>query len=487
MLDPFSFKFAIKFVDGDPSQNVFDLAATGDMTAVIIAAILAIVAATAGILYFARNRQSVMASAKSTLGSHVHMRGSQTSKGGSFALIVIAVAALALSLVTFIGSGSAKAMAEGQLGVPVVKAQVMDDGSVNINPIHLKNSHDTQIKVQSSRFETEAEAYFDEEMRAAHCQITGLDGNVYDGDANGEYYHGDAYGRIAPGEAGDFNVHICGLTAEKANSYLEQVVYVAEITFEDAVVPVPEPTEFVYDGDFHHGVEFDSRYKLLPAFSGVEGVDEDSVIYAQDVKRDSQDEDPQPYVTSVKLNPGFVWDDEDQCDEVKDIKWTINPATLTIVTENGEWDYDMNEHTAPGHVEGLQSRAFAHGYGEDEDPVVYVDEYVNLDTTFITHYYESAEADPEGLVNEGTITFPEARSESGEIPAKASNYSSEYVREEGHLVINQIQFKHELEDGTLAEGVYAPDQSYEYNAKPHGDAPKYCMLKDDESQLAEDY
>ena len=82
MLDPFSFKFAIKFVAGDPSQNAFDLASTGDMTAVIIAAILAIVAATAGILYFARKRQSVMAGAKSTLGSHVHLRGQKTSRGG---------------------------------------------------------------------------------------------------------------------------------------------------------------------------------------------------------------------------------------------------------------------------------------------------------------------------------------------------------------------------------------------------------------------
>ena len=150
MIDPFAFKFAIKFVDGDPSENVFDLASTGDLTFAIVAAILAIVAIGAGMLYFVRNRQAVMATARSVRGTHVHMRGASKPKG-QFALIVFAVIALALSLITFVGSGTAKAIAEGQLGVPVVKAQVMDDGTININPIHLKNTHDTQIKVQSSR------------------------------------------------------------------------------------------------------------------------------------------------------------------------------------------------------------------------------------------------------------------------------------------------------------------------------------------------
>lgn len=162
MIDPFDVKFAIKFVDGDPSENFLNIAQTGDLLGCIIAAILAVVAIGAGVLYFVRHRQFIAESARAFVGSHGCGNYAAAKPKGQFFLIALAVVALVCSLATFIGSGAAKAIAEGQqLGVPVVTAQVMDDGTVNMLPLHIKNTKETDVKVKSSQTELEGEAWAD--------------------------------------------------------------------------------------------------------------------------------------------------------------------------------------------------------------------------------------------------------------------------------------------------------------------------------------
>ena len=148
MQEAFTLDYVIKFVNGDPEIVNPTVSQTGDMTAFVIAAVLAIIAIAAGVFFFVRNNKTVLQTARTTAGSYATMGGAFKPKG-QVAVLILAVVAAALSVVCFANAGANKAIASDE--PTTIEAQVFDDGTVNIPAMTVTNPYETtEMKIQGT-------------------------------------------------------------------------------------------------------------------------------------------------------------------------------------------------------------------------------------------------------------------------------------------------------------------------------------------------
>lgn len=463
MQDVFDFKFALKFVNGSENQggeNLASLAQTGDVLSLVIACILFVIAISAFVIWFKRKNNHFVNAGNHMANSHVATKGIT-----HYFILAFSVLALVLGMLFFISSPTVQALAAGeQLGVPVLKAYVNDDGTVTVNPLRMTNNKGTDIKALSSNCEINGEAFEEEGFQSSFVNIDGLGGKIYEKDPYfGQlYYTKDANNRIDEKDSDILNISLSGIDHDLAKSYIGQNVYIAQITFEDAVVPIPEVSELTYNGDYQQAVPENAHCYNIVTSEDDPSIPEECVAYAKHAS--VIDVEPIPYQSAIKLNPGFIWDDKTEDAQIVD--WTIGQAPLYVKTYSGEKDYYPDTCLdLGGEVEGFQiSKDYVEDPLNPEEYIVQENQEWAYLATYGTeekpeHYYQSG-------INNFNLIFDEVIPPEKQILALESDY---YVAETdlGNLTINRVKLD-----------VDNRDQEYIYNNQEQGDYVKVTGLEE---------
>lgn len=463
MQDVFDFKFALKFVNGSENQggeNLASLAQTGDVLSLVIACILFVIAISAFVIWFKRKNNHFVNAGNHMANSHVATKGIT-----HYFILAFSVLALVLGMLFFISSPTVQALAAGeQLGVPVLKAYVNDDGTVTVNPLRMTNNKGTDIKALSSNCEINGEAFEEEGFQSSFVNIDGLGGKIYEKDPYfGQlYYTKDANNRIDEKDSDILNISLSGIDHDLAKSYIGQNVYIAQITFEDAVVPIPEVSELTYNGDYQQAVPENAHCYNIVTSEDDPSIPEECVAYAKHAS--VIDVEPIPYQSGIKLNPGFIWDDKTEDAQIVD--WTIGQAPLYVKTYSGEKDYYPDTCLdLGGEVEGFQiSKDYVEDPLNPEEYIVQENQEWAYLATYGTeekpeHYYQSG-------INNFNLIFVGVIPPEKQILALESDY---YVAETdlGNLTINRVKLD-----------VDNRDQEYIYNNQEQGDYVKVTGLEE---------
>lgn len=363
-----SYYFAINFVDAQEGGNPEDVinvgAQTGDLFTFIVGFLLAAIAIASITIFFVRKR-SLCYSGKHSILSNAKFNKSQVM------LIICSLFALFLAFGIFTLNGVSKAVAANDdPEVIPINAQVFDDGHIEVDEATITNTAEHPVIFDKSILMLDETVMTDQKLQASVVTAKALGGIVYEGNPDeSEYSTLDAYDRLYPGETATINFYIDNLDGSTANSYIGKQVYLFGIECQDAVVPIPEATNFTYNGQEVQGVPTDSlnKYTLSegqphPATSDI------GAVTAKHVNRNSISDKVNNYVTKLTLNPGFVWDDELYPDRPIQLSWKINPCQVQFTWEGFEnKTYNNDEVEYSIQISNLQHES---GSTEEQDKIV---------------------------------------------------------------------------------------------------------------------
>lgn len=233
-----------------------------------------------------------------------------------------------------------QAFAEGS--VPIIKAYVSDNGSVEIKPPVLNNSKGTDIRYSITCVDLWGENWGDETLLQSNVKMDSNSETIWNNGPNGVEFSPEITGRIKVGESARVPIEITNLDAEYAKSLIGTNVYYCGITFEDAVIPYPEiEDEFIYDNKLHNpcpSCTLDSPYYLDEGDFQAK----DACVYGEDGK-------PIPYHVLLKLKNGYVWENPtaapDYNNEPYPIDWVIKkrPITPQWVVPGATWNIENQD------------------------------------------------------------------------------------------------------------------------------------------------
>lgn len=406
VLNPFDFKFALKFVDASQAENpTWGMAQTGDFTGLVIAAMILLVGICFGVFWFVRRRQ--FTNAFKPLHGQARVRPSvndKTPQGNKF-LLGLSIVLIAISMIFFINTSAGKAFAEGQLSTPVLKVGVDENGNVQDAHFNLKNTHDYAVRLNTTQVEVFGENWGEQALQDSIVGEDGFGNVIFEGNPDGIVVTNEtANDFIIPGDTTQVTFRVASLPGDVARAHIGEIVYISNLQIENCEVEHPEALTLTYNGHAQQGVEDNEHCYTL-------GLDDDpnSHVFATYANHEYEDGELIPYCTKVELNPGFVWKDDDYSQEPDYVEWYINPAPLKVVTGDERWIYNGKEHNAdvlegekfaddekpieyhPSYVEGLQTKTISM---PGSDKQFEVQEYVGVASQSIMH------------VDEGSVSVP---------------------------------------------------------------------------------
>lgn len=317
-MSDFAYQFAIKFISENSTTT--ETVQTGDYLPILVALAFAFLSLSLFLVFYLRRRKLNFVNAESSTYSK------SQSKFNAFIIIAI-VCSLVITSILFVYSWTIKAHAEEiNANVPTVNAFIADDGSISVDDLQITNTSSDIVKLKDSSIVLNDAVKEDAALQNSILKVNGLGGAIYEGNPNGEIYiTTDAFDNIKPGESVTVSVNISNLNAVSALKYVDQIVYVSTINFENAVVQVPVSQDSLYNGLEHTGVIEDNHHYTLAEGIPDPGSLDIGARSATHVNRNSVTEDPHNYITQVTLNPGFIWEDTSLGSDPIQLTWKISP------------------------------------------------------------------------------------------------------------------------------------------------------------------